>query len=91
MHRQQRRPRGVNPPSARICSGDITRARDSRSPPASDSDKKINWDPGDTLETSGVLGKIKAQLRANVYNSLEEGDNVKSKSKLIKQCAQTSE
>ena len=44
-----------------------------------------------TLETSGVLGKIKAQLRANVYNSLEEGDNVKSKSKLIKQCAQTSE
>ena len=27
-----------------------------------------------TLETSGVLGKIKAQLRANVYIALEEGN-----------------
>ena len=38
-----------------------------------------------TLENSGILGKIKAQLRANVYIALEEGDNVKSKSKLINQ------
>ena len=27
-----------------------------------------------TLENSGVLGKIKAQLRANVYIALEEGN-----------------
>jgi hypothetical protein len=26
-----------------------------------------------TLENSGILGKIKAQLRANVYIALEEG------------------
>ena len=52
---------------------------------------ETNRDPGDTLETPGVLGKIKAQLRANVYISLEESDNVKNKSKWIKQCAQTSE
>jgi len=38
-----------------------------------------------TLENSGILGKIKAQLRANVYIALEEGDNVKNKSKLINQ------
>jgi len=38
-----------------------------------------------TLENSGILGKIKAQLRANVYIALEEGENVKSKSKLINQ------
>ena len=44
-----------------------------------------------TLENSGVLGKIKAQLRANVYITLEESDNVKNKSKLFKQCGQTSE
>ena len=36
-----------------------------------------------TLETNGVLGKIKAQLRANVYLALEEGDNAKNKSKLV--------
>ena len=28
-----------------------------------------------TLENSGVLGKIKAQLRANVYIALEEGNH----------------
>ena len=38
-----------------------------------------------TLENSGILGKIKAQLRANVYIALEEGDNVKNKSKLVNQ------
>jgi len=38
-----------------------------------------------TLENSGILGKIKAQLRANVYIALEEGENVKNKSKLINQ------
>eukprot|EP00091_Calanus_sinicus_P025336 TRINITY_DN9615_c0_g1_i1.p1 TRINITY_DN9615_c0_g1~~TRINITY_DN9615_c0_g1_i1.p1 ORF type:complete len:210 (-),score=77.20 TRINITY_DN9615_c0_g1_i1:92-697(-) len=38
-----------------------------------------------TLENSGILGKIKAQLRANVYVALEEGENVKSKSKLVNQ------
>ena len=27
-----------------------------------------------TLENAGVLGKIKAQLRANVYIALEEGN-----------------
>jgi len=36
-----------------------------------------------TLENTGILGKIKAQLRANVYIALEEGDNVKNKSKLV--------
>ena len=36
-----------------------------------------------TLETNGILGKIKAQLRANVYIALEEGDSVKNKSKLV--------
>ena len=36
-----------------------------------------------TLENAGVLGKIKAELRANVYIALEEGDGVKSKSKLV--------
>ena len=36
-----------------------------------------------TLENAGVLGKIKAELRANVYIALEEGEGVKSKSKLI--------
>eukprot|EP00090_Calanus_glacialis_P019890 TRINITY_DN30521_c0_g1_i1.p1 TRINITY_DN30521_c0_g1~~TRINITY_DN30521_c0_g1_i1.p1 ORF type:complete len:440 (+),score=169.83 TRINITY_DN30521_c0_g1_i1:53-1372(+) len=38
-----------------------------------------------TLENSGILGKIKAQLRANVYIALEEGENVKTKSKLVNQ------
>ena len=38
-----------------------------------------------TLENSGILGKIKAQLRANVYIALEEGENVKNKSKLVNQ------
>jgi len=38
-----------------------------------------------TLENSGILGKIKAQLRANVYMALEEGENVKNKSKLVNQ------
>jgi len=36
-----------------------------------------------TLENAGVLGKIKAELRANVYIALEEGDAVKNKSKLV--------
>ena len=30
-----------------------------------------------TLENAGILGKIKAQLRANVYIALEEGDKVR--------------
>lgn len=30
-----------------------------------------------TLDNCGILGKIKAQLRANVYIALEQGDNVK--------------
>jgi len=38
-----------------------------------------------TLENTGILGKIKAQLRANVYLALEEGDKVKTKSKLVNQ------
>ena len=36
-----------------------------------------------TLENAGILGKIKAQLRANVYLALEEGDKVSSKSRLV--------
>ena len=36
-----------------------------------------------TLSNAGILGKIKAQLRANVYFALEEGDGVKQKSKLV--------
>jgi len=36
-----------------------------------------------TLENAGVLGKIKAELRANVYIALEEADGVKNKSKLV--------
>ena len=36
-----------------------------------------------TLENAGVLGKIKAELRANVYIALEEGDAVRNKSKLV--------
>jgi len=36
-----------------------------------------------TLENSGILGKIKAQLRANVYLALEEGEKVKNKSSLV--------
>lgn len=36
-----------------------------------------------TLDNCGILGKIKAQLRANVYIALEQGDNVKSKSTLV--------
>jgi len=36
-----------------------------------------------TLENAGVLGKIKAELRANVYIALEEGDGVKRKSQLV--------
>ena len=31
-----------------------------------------------TLENAGILGKIKAELRANVYIALEEGEGVKS-------------
>ena len=36
-----------------------------------------------TLSNAGILSKIKAQLRANVYVALEEGDGVKQKSKLV--------
>lgn len=36
-----------------------------------------------TLDNCGILGKIKAQLRANVYIALEQGDNVKNKSTLV--------
>jgi len=38
----------------------------------------------ETLDNSGVLGKIKAQLRANVYLALEEGEPaLKTKSRLV--------
>lgn len=38
----------------------------------------------ETLDNSGVLGKIKAQLRANVYLALEEGGPaLKTKSRLV--------
>jgi len=36
-----------------------------------------------TLDNCGILGKMKAQLRANVYIALEQGDNIKKKSPLV--------
>ncbi|CAH1799591.1 unnamed protein product [Owenia fusiformis] len=52
---------------------------------SADEDTELRDLVANTLETNGVLGKIRAQLRASVFLALEEQDAVQNKTPLLNQ------
>ncbi|XP_035687415.1 centrosomal protein 43-like [Branchiostoma floridae] len=52
---------------------------------SADEDTELRDLVAQTLETNGVLGKIRAQLRASVFLALEEQGALESKSQLVNQ------
>ncbi|KAK2185727.1 hypothetical protein NP493_225g02004 [Ridgeia piscesae] len=52
---------------------------------SADEDTELRDLVAQTLESNGVLGKIRAQLRASVFLALEEQDTIQSKTPLLNQ------